>query len=175
MLSGKRILLQAFRRGMTERLSWPWHFTSMIILENYGHWPRASTMPRRLTLCIIKDTLPVMPGSLKPMPLQFWRSATGREPTRDWFQELPQADRKVLGRDLRRLQFGWPIGMPLVKSLRGGLWELRSALPSRREARIIFIVDDARIAVVHGFIKKTQKTPLNELDIAEKRSRELLT
>lgn len=110
----------------------------------------------------------------RPLPLQFWRSSSGREPTRDWFRRLDREDRTVIGDDLRRLQFGWPIGMPLVRALGGGLYELRSALPSRREARVFIAVDGTRIAVLHGFIKKTQKTPPAELALARNRLKELM-
>jgi phage-related protein len=110
-----------------------------------------------------------MPSNLRPLPLQFWRSNSGREPTRDWFRSLPHSDRAVLGQDLKRVQYGWPIGMPLVKSLGGGLWEVRSSLPSNKEARALIVVDEDGIVVLHGFIKKTQKTPLNELQLARKR------
>ncbi len=113
-----------------------------------------------------------MIGTPKPLPLQFWRSNSGREPTRDWFKELPFKDRAVLGHDLKRVQYGWPIGMPLVKSLGGGLWEVRSSLPSNREARALFIVDQDGIVVLHGFIKKNQKTPLGDLNLARKRMKE---
>jgi phage-related protein len=109
----------------------------------------------------------------KPLPLQFWKSGVGNQPTRDWFKGLPDADRAVLGGDSRRIQFAWPIGMPLVKSLGGGLWEMRSSLPSKREARVIFAVNKDQIAVLNGFIKKTQKTPLEELRLAAKRLKEL--
>ena len=64
----------------------------------------------------------------KPLPLQFWRSNSGREPTRDWFKELPLAERAVLGHDLKRVQYGWPIGMPTCKPLGKGLYEVRSTL-----------------------------------------------
>jgi phage-related protein len=108
----------------------------------------------------------------KPLSLQFWRSNGGREPTRDWFRSLLKADREVLGDDLRRVQFGWPLGMPLVKHLGSGLWELRSSLQGRREARVIFIVDDLGIVVLNGFIKKSQKTPLKEIELAKDRLKE---
>jgi phage-related protein len=111
---------------------------------------------------------------LKPLPLTFWRSSLGNEPTRDWFRDLPNADRTMLGKDLRRVQFGWPIGMPLVKSLGHGLWELRTSLPSKREARIVFCVNEHTIVVLNGFIKKTQKTPISELNLALKRMKDLL-
>ena len=113
-----------------------------------------------------------MAEDLRPIPLEFWKSPTGREPTRDWFRDLPDADRLVVGTDLRRVQFGWPIGMPLVKALGRGLWEVRSTLPSKREARVIFVVGGEIILVLNGFIKKTQKTPKAELDLAHKRMKE---
>jgi phage-related protein len=115
----------------------------------------------------------VMINPPKPLPLRFWNSSLGNQPTRDWFRALPEADRTVLGRDLRRVQFGWPIGMPLVKSLGGGLWELRTSLPSKREARVLFCMNEDTIAVLNGFIKKTQKTPLAEMRLAAKRMRDL--
>ena len=97
----------------------------------------------------------------------------GREPARDWFRALDAGDRAVIGDDLRRLQFGWKIGMPLVRSMGDGIWELRTSLPSKREARVLFTVDSQRIAVLHGFIKKSQKTPPGELALARKRYAEL--
>ena len=109
---------------------------------------------------------------LTPISLQFWRSDSGREVARDWFRSLPDQDRHVVGSDLRRVQFGWPIGMPLVKPLGDGLWELRSSLPSRREARVLFTADERGIVVLHGFIKKSQKTPRSELVLARKRMKE---
>jgi phage-related protein len=109
----------------------------------------------------------------KSFPLSFWVSNLGNEPARDWLRDLPEGDRTAVGRDLRRIQFGWPIGMPLVKSLKAGLWELRTSLPSRREARVMFCVNDETIVVLHGFIKKTQKTPVSELNAALKRMKEL--
>ena len=71
------------------------------------------------------------------------------------------------------VQFGWPIGMKLCRPLGGGLWEVRSSLPSRRIARVLFFADGGRIGVVHGFIKKTQKTPEDDLERARKRMKEM--
>ena len=73
-----------------------------------------------------------MPKSLKPIPLAFWRSAAGREPVREWLNELPREDKRAIGRDIAKVQFGWPVGLPLCRPLSGGLWEVRSALPSKR-------------------------------------------
>ena len=78
-----------------------------------------------------------MAPRLQPIPLAFWQSASGREPVRDWLREFGRADRAVVGGDLRTLQFGWPIGMPLVRKLVDGIWEVRSTLPSKREVRLV--------------------------------------
>jgi phage-related protein len=77
------------------------------------------------------------------------------------------------GADLATVQFGWPIGMPVCRPVGNGLWEVRTTLPSRRIARLIFFVADDRIGVVHGFIKKTQKTPADDLDLARRRMKEM--
>jgi phage-related protein len=114
-----------------------------------------------------------MPARLNPVPLFFWRTPSGRQVVRDWLREMSPADRAVIGTDLRTLQFGWPIGMPLVRAMSGGLWELRSSLPSRREARLLFAAGDDTLVVLHGFIKKTQKTPPGELALAQKRMKEM--
>ena len=72
-----------------------------------------------------------------------------------------------------RAQFGWPIGMPLVRSLKEGLWEVRSSLPSQRIARLIICFHDQSIIVLHGFNKKTQKTPADDLALAQRRMKEV--
>ena len=72
-----------------------------------------------------------------------------------------------------RVQFGWPIGMPLVRSLKDGLWEVRSSLPSRKIARLILCFHQQTLVVLHGFIKKTQTTPAEELDLAKRRMKEV--
>jgi phage-related protein len=112
---------------------------------------------------------------LAEMPVFFYRSAGSSEPVRDWLRTLPPEDRRVIGGDLATVQVGWPLGMPLCRALGGGLWEVRSNLPSRRIARVLFFVDDGRIGVVHGFIKKTQKTPAEDLDLARKRIKEMMS
>jgi phage-related protein len=72
-----------------------------------------------------------------------------------------------------RVQFGWPIGMPLVRNLKDGLWEVRSSLPSRKIARLILCFHQQALVVLHGFIKKTQKTPAEDLDLAKRRMKEV--
>ena len=112
---------------------------------------------------------------LTEIPVVFYRTASGNEPVVEWLRSLSAEDRKVIGTDLATVQFGWPIGMPLCRSLGGGLWEVRSSLASRRIARVLFFVADNRIGVVHGFIKKTQKTPADDLELARRRMKEMST
>jgi phage-related protein len=112
--------------------------------------------------------------SPEKMPLVFYRTLTGNEPVREWLRELPEKDRKVVGGDLQRLQFRWPVGMPLARPLMKGLSEVRTALPGNRIARVLFFVERGRIGVVHGFIKKTQRTPKADLDLGLARMKEML-
>jgi phage-related protein len=115
----------------------------------------------------------VSPARLTEVPVVFYRTSGGAEPVLDWLRNLPTDDRRAIGTDLATVQFGWPLGMPLCRSLGGGLWEVRSALPSRRIARLLFFVGDGRIGVVHGFIKKSQKTPAEDLQLARRRLKEM--
>jgi phage-related protein len=105
--------------------------------------------------------------------VRFYRSATGREPVLEWLRSLDREDRRSIGLDLMRVQFGWPIGMPLVRSLKDGLWEVRSNLPSQKIARLILCFHQKTLVVLHGFIKKTQKTPAEELELAKRRLKEI--
>jgi phage-related protein len=66
------------------------------------------------------------------VPVRFYRSGTGREPVLEWLRDLDKEDRQTIGLDLMRVQFGWPIGMPLVRNLKDGMWEVRSTLPGHR-------------------------------------------
>lgn len=93
----------------------------------------------------------------------------------EWLRTLDKEDRRAIGLDLMRVQFGWPIGMPLVRSLKQGLWELRSTLPSRRIARLIMCFHDQTLIVLHAFIKKTQKTPAEDLELALQRKKKVIT
>jgi phage-related protein len=110
---------------------------------------------------------------LSEIPVIFYRTSLGAEPVRDWLRSLPSDDRRTIGVDLATLQVGWPVGMPLCRALGGGLWEARSTLPSRRIARILFFMHDSQIVIVNGFIKQTQKTPQDELELARKRMKEI--
>ncbi len=114
-----------------------------------------------------------MPGSgPRKIPVVFYRTRGGAEVVRDWMRSLDDADRQAVGLDLMRVQYRWPVGMPLCRALGGGLWEVRTSLPSNRIARVLFSVQQGRILVLHGFIKKTQKTPPDDLALARRRNRE---
>ena len=110
-----------------------------------------------------------MTPGLKRLPARFYRSDNGREPVRQWLKGLDPEDRKVIGEDIKDVEFSWPIGMPLVRSLGRDLWEVRSSLPGGRIARVIFCIEQERLILLHGFIKKTRKTPQHDMDLALKR------
>jgi phage-related protein len=107
------------------------------------------------------------------IPVRFYRTEAGGAPVLDWLRGLDKDDRHAIGLDLMRVQFGWPIGRPLVGSLKDGLWEVRSSLPSQRIARLILCFHDQMLVVLHGFIKKTQRTPADDLALAKRRMREV--
>ena len=106
------------------------------------------------------------------IPIVFYQTSAGAEVVLDWLRELNDADRNIIGQDLMRVQFRWPVGMPLCRPLGEGLWEVRSNLTSSRIARVLFCFVDGRLLALHGFIKKTQKTPGEDLKLAHKRRRE---
>ena len=114
-----------------------------------------------------------MPGSgPHKIPVVFYRTQGGGEVVRDWLRSLDDADRRAVGLDLMRVQYRWPVGMPLCRAMGDGLWEVRTSLPSNRIARVLFSVQQGRILVLHGFIKKAQKTPADDLTLARRRNRE---
>ena len=92
---------------------------------------------------------------------------------REWLNELSRGDKRTIGRDIAKVQYGWPVGLPLCRPLSGGLWEVRASLPSKREARVFFGFYDGMLIAVHAMIKKTQKTPTEDLALARQRFKEL--
>jgi phage-related protein len=123
-----------------------------------------------LTACIKNDTFSMNSG-LKRLPARFYQSDAGREPVREWLKALAPEDRKTIGEDIKDVEFAWPIGMPLVRPLGNGLWEVRSDLSGGRIARVIFTQEYGAMVLLHGFIKKTRKTPKRDLDLALKRKK----
>jgi phage-related protein len=104
----------------------------------------------------------------KRVPAIFYRTKAGGEPVRDWLKGLPSPeDRKRIGEDIKTVEFGWPIGMPVCRSLGDGIYEVRTSLTQNRIARVLFYIDKkSRMVLLHGFIKKTQKTPDEDLQLA---------
>jgi phage-related protein len=111
--------------------------------------------------------------NVKRLPAAFYQLPSGREPVREWLKALPDADRRLVGEDIKDVEFSWPIGMPLCRALGKGLWEVRSELTQNRIARVLFCIHGGRMVLLHGFIKKTQKTADIDLDLALKRKKEI--
>ena len=107
---------------------------------------------------------------MKRVSAFFYAAASGKEPVREWLMALDKEDRREIGRALMTLEFGWPIGMPLSRSMGRGLHELRVVLSGQRQARVFFYVDaEQRLILLHAFIKKTSTTPARDLELARKR------
>lgn len=113
-----------------------------------------------------------MNGHEPILAVAFFRTETGREPVREWLKSLAREQRKIIGEDIKTVQFGWPLGMPLVRKLDQDLWEVRIRLPAGI-ARVMFTTGEQRMILLHGFIKKSQKTPREDLELAKTRRRML--
>jgi phage-related protein len=109
---------------------------------------------------------------LRKVAVVFYSTRAGGEVVRDWLRGLEENDRHAIGQDLMRVQYRWPVGMPLCRPMGEGLWEVRSDLSSNRIARLLFSVEAGKVLVLHGFIKKTRKTPNEDLALARRRKRE---
>ena len=108
----------------------------------------------------------------RPLRVVFYMSSAGKEPLREWLKTLPRKERKVIGEDVKTVQFGWPMGMPLIRKLGANLWEVRSKLGSR-VGRVLFTEYKGVLVLLHGFIKKSQKTPVSDLNLAKKRLKDV--
>lgn len=106
------------------------------------------------------------------LAVRFYRETSGMEPVRDWLKTLPHDERREIGMDIKTVQFGWPMGMPIVDHIGGGIWEVRSRL-STRIARVLFTLEGDAMILLHGFIKKDRKTPKPDLDLARQRLKKL--
>ena len=107
----------------------------------------------------------------------FYTTSTGNKPVREWLLSLDKEDRKIVGADIQTVEFGFPIGMPLVKKIdtKHKLWEVRSKLASDKISRVIFTIYKDCMILLHGFIKKDQKLPEKEKNIAIERRKKLDT
>lgn len=111
---------------------------------------------------------------IKRLTVVFFVSESGREPVRDWLRDLDRDDRKAIGEDIRLAEMEWPIGMPTCRSLAGfrGLREIRTNISDGRIARVVFAIDGSDMVLLHGFVKKSQKTPSSEIQLAQRRWRQ---
>jgi len=109
----------------------------------------------------------------RKIELVFFRNSAGGEPVREWLQGLDQEERRMIGSDLLRAQWRWPVGMPLCRPMGSGMWEVRTNLPGNRTARVLICFYRNRLVALHGFIKKTRATPTGDLTMARKRQKEL--
>lgn len=109
----------------------------------------------------------------KKLVARFFETSTGRKPVREWLLSLSAEDRRTVGYDVQTVEFGWPVGMPTCRPLGNGLWEVRSNLSEGTIGRIIFSIKAGEMVLLHGFVKKTQKTPPQDIDLASKRRKEI--
>jgi phage-related protein len=111
---------------------------------------------------------------LKRLPAKFFRSANGTEPVKDWLKTLDREDCRIIGSDIKDVEFSFPIGLPLCRALSGykDLWEVRSRVTGGKIARVIFYISKGEMILLHGFLKKSQKTPEQEIRLAVKRQKE---
>ena len=115
-----------------------------------------------------------MTATEKVITARFYRLASGREPVREWLGKLTREDRRLIGRDIMKVEFGWPCGPPLCTSLTNhpALHEVRCNLTGKRIVRVFFTVSGGNMVLLHGFVKKTRATPATELKLAERRMKE---
>lgn len=113
-------------------------------------------------------------GLVSMLGVYFFRTDAGNEPVLDWLRELSADDRRLVGEDLRTVQIGWPLGMPLCRSLGDGLYEVRSSITGNRITRLVFFQHGSRLVIVEGFIKKSRTTPADILKLAKRRRSEFL-
>ena len=109
----------------------------------------------------------------KKITVLFYRTESGNEPVRKWLLTLEKEDKKIIGIDIKTVEYGWPIGMPVSRSLGHGLYEVRSNISDKRISRVIFTIIDHYMILLNGFVKKSQKTPKEEIVLALKRLKEI--
>lgn len=113
-----------------------------------------------------------MDKAQQTLSVSFFCTDAGNEPVREWLTELPREHRRLVGIEIKTVQLGWPLGMPVVRKLESGLWEVRVELIDTI-ARVFFTVVGSTMVLLHGFIKKSQKTPASDLATARQRKAKL--
>jgi phage-related protein len=116
-----------------------------------------------------KKTIEAIKNCEPKLSVKFFKQESSEEePVRSWLKSLPEDEKKEIGADIRAAQLGWPIGLPLVKHIDSDIWEVRTRLKDKI-ARVLFIIDDKKMVLLHGFIKKTNKLPTQDLRLAKNR------
>ena len=115
---------------------------------------------------------PLMVDIAPILNVRFFRTDAGNEPVREWLTDLPREHRRMIGTDIKTVKIGWPIGMPVVRKLDTGLWEVRIDLGDTI-ARVLFTVVGSDMVLLHAFIKKSQKTPTTDMATAKQRKARL--
>jgi len=114
----------------------------------------------------------VPPRNVPTLSVRFYREASVAEPVRDWLKSLAAEERREIGLDIKTVQFGWPLGMPVVDHVDREIWEVRTRLATRL-ARVLFVLEGSEMVLLHGFIKKDRTTPKPDLDLARQRLKKL--
>ena len=112
------------------------------------------------------------PRPKRRIAAEFYRTDSGNEPVREWLKGLSKDERQAIAKDIRKAEYGWPLGMPTCDALGGGLWEVRTNLENRI-GRVFFCMAGPRMVLLHGMIKKTQKASAIDLNAARERKRNL--
>lgn len=111
----------------------------------------------------------------KIITVKFYQSDSGREPVKEWLKSLSREDMKIIGEDIKTVEFGWPLGMPLVRKMDKDLWEVRIDITNKEIARVFFTVKNGFMVLLHGIKKKSKSTPTNELNVAKERRDRVLS
>lgn len=111
---------------------------------------------------------------MKKLPAIFFKTENGKEPVRDCLQGFTRSDKQAIGEDIKRVEFGWPIGMPTCEAMGDGMFQTRTNLATNRIARVFFCVEEGHMYVLHVIVKKTPRTPPDDLELARKRRRIVL-
>ena len=111
----------------------------------------------------------------KAITVRFYAASSGHEPVKQWLiDDINNTDRKTIGQDLQTVEYGWPMGMPIVCKMARNLWEVHSNISNGRIARVFFTVTVKDLILLHGFVKKSQTTPKQDLNLAKRRRDEVL-
>lgn len=111
---------------------------------------------------------------VKRITVKFYCLASGKEPVLEWLKTLDKVNKRIIGFDMKAVEEGWPLGMPLVEKLDKNLWEVRSNINHGCIARVFFTIIKRDMVLLHGIKKKTQKTPKKDLDLAKSRRNSVL-